>query len=316
MQHLWIDHPDGVTTIDTGYLRPGFDASHLMVEDGYAAFVDVGTTLNVPELLQVLEEKQIPREKVTHVMVTHVHLDHAGGSGALLQELPEAVLVVHPKGVRHLVNPEKLIAGTKAVYGEQRFAELYGEIVPVPEDRVLIAEDEFTLDFHGRPLLFLDTPGHARHHYTLLDQRSHSLFPGDNFGISYRELDTPNGPFIFPSTTPVQFEPAKLHATLERLMLYTPTAAYLTHFGRVTGLDSLAADLHWRLDRYLEAADSVRDAGAEREALLREKIRLVLHEEYRKHGGLLPDEKLDELLAFDYDLNAQGIEVWMQREEA
>jgi glyoxylase-like metal-dependent hydrolase (beta-lactamase superfamily II) len=316
MDLISLDYPDGISTIDTGYLRPGFDASHLIVEGGKAAFVDVGTTLAVPLLLEALRERGIARDQVTHVLVTHVHLDHAGGAGALLQELPEARLVVHPRGARHLIDPARLIEGTIAVYGASRFRELYGEVVPVPEDRVVIAEDEWTLDFHGRPFLFLDTPGHARHHYCMIDRRTHSLFSGDNFGIAYRELHTPNGPFIFPTTTPVQFEPDQMHATLERLMLYTPTSAYLTHFGRVDSLDALAADLHWRLDQFLEAADAVRHLKDNRQPLLAKKIREVLHQEYRRHGGTLPDAELDAVLQFDYELNAQGIEVWLQREES
>ncbi|HAF90010.1 MAG TPA: MBL fold metallo-hydrolase, partial [Deltaproteobacteria bacterium] len=113
-----IDYPDGVTTIDVAYVRSGFAASHLIVENGYAAFIDTGTSLSVPLLLKVLAEKGISREKVTHVMPTHVHLDHAGGGGALMQEFPNAVLVVHPRGARHMIDPAKLIAGTVAVYGE------------------------------------------------------------------------------------------------------------------------------------------------------------------------------------------------------
>jgi glyoxylase-like metal-dependent hydrolase (beta-lactamase superfamily II) len=103
-----IDSPDGVTTIDVAYVRSGFAASHLIVENGYAAFIDTGTSLSVPLLLKVLAEKGISHEKVTHVMPTHVHLDHAGGAGALMQEFPNAVLVVHPRGARHMIDPAKL----------------------------------------------------------------------------------------------------------------------------------------------------------------------------------------------------------------
>ena len=111
------DYPDGVTTIDADYVRPGFTSSHLLVEKGHAAFIDTGTTRSVPLLLKVLEEKGISREKVTHVMGTHIHLDHAGGAGVLMQQLPNAVLVVHPRGARHMIDPEKIIAGTVEVYG-------------------------------------------------------------------------------------------------------------------------------------------------------------------------------------------------------
>ena len=101
-------------------IRKGFAASHLLIANGYAAFIDTGTTLSVPLLLKVLHEKGVPRENVTHVMPTHVHLDHAGGAGALMKEFPNAVLVVHPRGMRHMIDPSKLIAGTVAVYGIEK----------------------------------------------------------------------------------------------------------------------------------------------------------------------------------------------------
>ena len=125
-----------------------------------------------------------------------------------------------------MINPEKLIPGTVTVYGEEKTQKLYGKILPVPEERVLIAEDESRIDFHGRSLLFLDTPGHARHHYCVIDESTNSLFSGDNFGISYREFDNENGAFIFPTTTPVQFDPEAMRKTLDRLLSYKLQAVF------------------------------------------------------------------------------------------
>jgi len=142
---LFEDIGHGISTIDTGYCRPGFDASHLIVAQGQAALVDVGTSHAVPRILQVLHDKGIAPHDVRYVMVTHVHLDHAGGAGALLQHLPEAQLVVHPRGAPHMIEPGKLIAGAMAVYGEERFRSLYGDIVPVAAERVVPAPDNFEL---------------------------------------------------------------------------------------------------------------------------------------------------------------------------
>ena len=167
------------------------------MENEHAAFIDTGTTLSVPLLIKVLEEKGISRKKVTHVMVTHVHLDHAGGAGILMQEFPNAVLVVHPHGARHMIDPEKLTAGTVAVYGEENMRKHYGTIIQVPGNHIFITEDESRIDFHGRSLLFLDAPGHARHHYCIIDERTNSTFSGDNFGISYREFDNETASLFF-----------------------------------------------------------------------------------------------------------------------
>ena len=256
-----IDLDHGISTIDTGYCRPGFDASHLIVAQGQAALVDVGTSHSVPHILQVLQDKGIARRDVRYVMVTHVHLDHAGGAGALLQHLPEAQLVAHPRGAPHMIDPGKLIAGATAVYGEARFRSLYGDIVPVASERVITATDNFELSLNGRSLLFVDTPGHARHHYCVWDPASRGIFSGDTFGLSYREFDTQHGPFIFPTTTPVQFDPDALHASIKRLLSFNPERMYLTHYGRVEDVPRLAVQLHRLIDVFVALARDVAAVG-------------------------------------------------------
>ncbi len=309
---------DGITTIDTGYLRPGFDASHLLIDNGLAAFVDVGTAHAVPRLLQALRDKDLSREDVAYVMVTHVHLDHAGGAGVLLRHLPNARLVVHPRGARHMIDPAKLIAGASAVYGEERFAALYGEIAPVPAARVIEAGDGFELDFQNRPLLFLDTPGHARHHYCIVDARSAGIFAGDTFGLSYREFDTVRGPFIFPTTSPVQFEPEALHVSIDRLLGYRPERMYLTHYGCVEEVTRLAADLHRLLDAMVDLARAVAESkvgsGGARHVALVAGLEDILIDALAAHGCALSRARTLELLSLDVELNAQGLAVWLERE--
>ncbi len=210
--------PNGITCIDTGYHRPALAACYLIEQGDQAAFVDSGTTRTVPKLLELLASRDIPRESIAYVMPTHVHLDHAGGAGELMRHLPNAKLVVHPRGARHMVDPSKLVAGATAVYGEAVFRENFGELVPVPEERVLLAVDGLRLDLNGRILLFRDTPGHARHHYSIFDEASRGFFTGDVFGLSYQEVDCASGPFLFPTTTPVQFDPAAWHKSLDLLL--------------------------------------------------------------------------------------------------
>src|SRR5262249_7769502 len=155
------------------------------------------------------------------VLLTHVHLDHAGGAGLLLQSLPNARAVIHPRGARHLIDPAKLIAGSIEVYGEQKFRELYGDIVPISQERVWIAEDGLRVTLGGsRELELIHTPGHALHHYCIVDRAAQAIFSGDTFGVSYREFDTARGEFIFPTTTPVHFDPVALHGSVDRLMSY------------------------------------------------------------------------------------------------
>ena len=160
-----LDYPCGITVIDTHYYREELAASHLIVENGKAAFVDVGAAPSLPYLLHALEEKQLTPEDVEFIILTHIHLDHAGGAGTLMQACPKATLIVHPRGSIHMVNPEKLVRATIDIYGQERFDQLYREIVPVPQERVIAAEDGATIDFQGRQLHFFDTPGHAKHHF-------------------------------------------------------------------------------------------------------------------------------------------------------
>ncbi|MGI9303292.1 MAG: MBL fold metallo-hydrolase, partial [Gammaproteobacteria bacterium] len=233
----------GITCVDTAYIRPALAACYLLVENAQAAFIDTGTNYTVPSLLELLAIKGVAREDVVYVMPTHVHLDHGGGAGELMRQLPNAELVIHPRGARHMIDPAKLTAGATAVYGEKEFRKSFGELVPVPESRVIVADDGFELDFNGRRLSFLDTPGHARHHYCVYDETSEGFFTGDTFGISYRELDGADGAFIIPTTPPTQFDPQAWCQSLDRLMSYEPRRMYLTHFGMVTGVPRLADDL-------------------------------------------------------------------------
>ena len=192
----------------------------------------------------------LARERVRYVIPTHVHLDHAGGAGLLMRALPNAKLVVHPRGARHLIDPGKLIAGASAVYGADAVQRMYGEIAPVPEARVIVADDGLRLPDGDGALEFIDSPGHARHHFCVWDAASRGFFTGDSFGLSYREFDTAAGPFVMPTTTPVQFEPEAWRQTLARLLAYAPQWMYLTHYGRVGEVPRLARELGDGIARY------------------------------------------------------------------
>ncbi len=310
----FMDYDHGISAIDTGYERPMFDASHLIVERGRAAFVDTGTAFSVPALLGVLAHKGLAPEAVDWVIVTHVHLDHAGGAGALMRRLPNAKLVVHPRGARHMIDPAALIAGAAAVYGEETLRRTYGEIVPVPAARVVEAPDGFTLELAGRALVCLDAPGHARHHFVVYDARSRAFFAGDTFGVSYRELDSVQGAFIVPTTTPVQFEPEALRAAIERLLAFEPQAMFLTHYSRVTDVPRLAADLFAQIDAMTALARAA-DGAPDRHARLVEALAALYLERAAAHGCPLEPARVRALLAPDIELNAQGLEVWLDRQK-
>ena len=307
-----LDH--GIHVIDTGFHRPAFDASYLIVENGRGAFVDTGTNASVPRLLAAVEAAGLARDAVDYVIATHVHLDHAGGVGQLMRQLPAARLVVHPHGAPHLIDPTRLMAGARAVYGDAEVERSYGDVIGVPAARVLSTADEMTLDVAGRPLTFIDTPGHARHHHCIWDERSRGWFTGDTFGLSYREFDTARGPWLMPTTTPVQFEPEALRRSVQRLLARQPLCMYLTHYGRVAHPERLAPVMLAQLDEMVGFATALADDDA-RHAALERGFGAIYLKRLREHGCTLAAARIDELLALDRELNAQGMAVWLDRRQ-
>ncbi len=302
----------GIHTIDTGYVRPRFDAAYLVVEQGRGAFVDCGTNHSVPVLLAALDAAGLAPADVDWVILTHVHLDHAGGAGTLMRQLPHARLVAHPRAAPHMIDPARLVAGATAVYGEELFARHYGELVPVPAERVVVAADGHEVDLAGRTLRCIDTPGHARHHLCTWDARSRSWFTGDTFGLSYRELDSAHGAFILPTSSPVQFEPGAMQASIARMLAEAPQAMYLTHYGRVEDVARLGAELHAQIDAMVAMARSCEPGPGRHDALVAALSGYYLGRA-RAHACTLDDAAVLRLLEMDIELNAQGLEIWLDR---
>ncbi len=303
---------NGIRVVDTGFHRPCFDAAYLIVERGRAAFVDTGTNDAVPRLLAALAGAGVDVDAVDYVIATHVHLDHAGGAGLLMRQLPNARLVVHRRGARHLVDPRHLVRSATGVYGEEEIRRSYGALVPVPAERVVTTVDGTTIELAGRPLRFLDTPGHALHHHCIWDEASRAFFTGDTFGLSYREFDTVRGAWIMPTTTPVQFQPEALRRSIERMLAAAPAAMHLTHYGRVVDVPRLGALLLAQLDAVVAFAQTT-TPGPDRHPTLVRGLAAIHLASLRAHGVALAEERIRELLALDLELNAQGLAIWLDR---
>jgi glyoxylase-like metal-dependent hydrolase (beta-lactamase superfamily II) len=303
----------GVHAIDTGFHRDHFDAAYLVVHEGRAAFIDTGTNHGVPRLLASLEALGLARDAVDWVIPTHVHLDHAGGVGLLMQQLPNARLLVHPRGARHMIDPSALWEGATAVYGPEEMARSYGRLVPVPAERVDTSHDGQTVSLAGRPLRVADTPGHARHHHCIWDDASRGWFTGDTFGLSYREFDNARGEaWILPTSTPVQFDPEALQASIERLLAAQPACMYLTHYGRVGDVPRLGAQLLALVRELAAIGRRLQHAPDRHEALKAAQLALFVRS-LREHGCGQPEAQIAQLLAMDLELNAQGLAVWLDR---
>ncbi|TDM09900.1 MAG: MBL fold metallo-hydrolase [Ideonella sp. MAG2] len=301
----------GVFCIDTGFQRPLFDAAYLIVHEGHAAFIDTGTAFAVPRLLEALAATGLQPNAVDWIIPTHVHLDHAGGVGALLSHLPSAKVLVHPRGARHMADPAALWQGATAVYGEDEMQRSYGALTPVPLSRLQESHDDMRVVLGGRELRLADTPGHARHHHCIWDEHTRGWFTGDTFGVSYRELDVNGQPWVLPSSTPVQFDPPRLRDSIHRLLAAQPEQMYLTHYGALRDVPRLAV-MQLELLSHMEVLGEEHAAQADPLALLQQGLIQIYLRSLRQHGSTLSQDDIAELLSVDVTLNAQGMAVWLQ----
>jgi glyoxylase-like metal-dependent hydrolase (beta-lactamase superfamily II) len=311
-----IDYGAGICAIDSGYVRPNLAALYLITEGEHAAFIDTGTQLSLPRVIQALESKGLSADQVEWVIVTHVHLDHAGGAGTMMTRFPRATLAVHPRGARHMIDPSRLMQGTISVYGEEKTRHLYGEVLPVSPDRLREMPHKAVIRLGQRELLFLDTPGHARHHLCVVDSMTGHIFAGDTFGVSFRELDAGAKQFVFPTTAPSQFDPNAYHRSLDLLSSYHPGAIYVTHFGQVQDIPRLASDLHRLVDAHAAAAENCRNDGEDRLERIKAALFELLFDEAARQSWQLGDDKLRSLMDGEIEMSALGLESWLDSRRA
>jgi glyoxylase-like metal-dependent hydrolase (beta-lactamase superfamily II) len=295
-----------LVTIDCDYLGPGIAAAYLRIQGDEVAFVETNTNHAVPLLLAALEREGLSSKQVRYIIVTHVHLDHAGGTSLLAKACPDATVLAHPRAARHLVDPSKLVASARAVYGAERFDALYGTIEGIDAARVRSLDDGAVVPFAETSFRFLHTRGHANHHFIVHDPARSSVFTGDTFGLSYPRLQRAK-PFVFPSTSPTDFDAAAAHASIDIVMQLGTERAALTHFGEVGGLDVLAAQLHEWIDiSSALMAQSLKGDPADAETTIRAGLVEAMDRAAEKSGIVL-DAEDRALLELDLGLNAQGL---------
>ena len=248
-----------------------------------------------------------------YIIPTHVHLDHAGGASGLMELCTNAKLVIHPYGAAHMIDPSKLISGASSVYGEEKFKALYGEIKAINKDRVIQAPDGFKLNMNGREFEFLDTPGHARHHFCIYDRQSNGIFSGDTFGLSYPQLPTDAGRFIFATTTPVQFDPDALLNSIDKIMAKNPDQIYLTHFGQISPTPDIVEQLKNSVKEFRNIAMESINSTENRIEIINQGIQNYLLQVLAEMGCNQDTEFQQNVIKFDSLLNAQGIDFWLSK---
>jgi len=311
-----MDSRLNITTIDANYIANDVAALYMLDKNGHAAFIDTGTQHSFAHVMSHMQQRGISAKDVDYVILTHIHLDHAGGASHMMQQLPNAKLVVHPFGSRHMADPSKLVAGTKAVYGEQKFLELYGELTPISAERIIESADEMDIEFQGETLTFIDTPGHAKHHHCIYYEKGSACFTGDTLGLCYPDLSSNDEDVcLLPTTTPVQFSPNDLHQSIDKVMSKKPITLYPTHYGPVNPNAKTIARLHEHIDAFVMLAEQAQQDGSEDTLIerLSRKILDYMSTQTVNYNSNISLEFAKKRLNMDAKLNSQGLAVWLKK---
>jgi len=305
-----VEIADSLFCLDLRYNEIENHSSAYIIRDRATAIVETGTSHGVPVLLDALDTLSIRRNDVRFILVSHVHLDHAGGAGALLRECPGAQLVVHPSGARHLIDPEKLAASARAVYGP-RFDRLFGELEPAPENRVLRMHEGMKLELGTRTLEFYDAPGHAYHHMIIHSPLDRGIFSGDAGGLLFPAFNVGEFEYSIISTSPTQFDPILMKKTLARMESLKPLSLYYTHFGPSAQAPGHLARAAALVDAYIAMASSIPAVDSSLSSL----IALLREFHHRELGAIPGNGSLPVLLENDIELNARGLLYYMKKME-
>lgn len=278
-----------------------------LIAAGGIALIETGSTPGAGYLMDALRRLGVDPERVGHIIVTHIHLDHSGGAGEMARNLPNARVYVHPRGARHLIDPSRLVNGAKAVYGD-RFDRLFGNILPVPPERVRTPEDGEKLDLGGgRILTFYHALGHARHHFVIHDRATRGVFSGDALGVRFYALSRLIGyDFTLPSTPPSEFDPSAAIDTLDRMGSLDIENIYFTHFGKASGAPAIMARNRKLVRDFEDIGRRVFDTGGGSREIEKALWEVVM-KELKKSGVEDRDHPAVKFMALDIELNAEGI---------
>ena len=313
MTNVISSFEQNIFCFDANYFRKNFAAIHFVNQNNKILIVDTATNHSAKRFLKTLQNMSISPESVEWIVLTHVHLDHAGGAGLLMKMCPNAQLAVHPRGVRHMVNPEKLWASVISVYGEKEAENQYGQLIPVDENRVVAVGEGEVIRFQNRRLQIFDAPGHANHHIVIFDEKSKSFFTGDAFGIAYPELTSEDGEFVFISSTPTQFEPVKFDATIKKILEQKPKSCFLTHFSKITNIEKNGYELLKQINEYVTITQQVRNNHENQQERIRVELFELLYKKAKKVNLNISKHEFGNLLSLDLSLNAQGLEHWNKK---
>jgi glyoxylase-like metal-dependent hydrolase (beta-lactamase superfamily II) len=296
-----VEHlPHGIVAIDTMTAGMSKVTAGYLLTGPRPTLVECGPSLSIDTVVQALRTLGLDPDDLAYLVLSHIHLDHAGGAGDIAQAFGSATVVVSEVGARHLVDPERLNASSRRVYGDL-YDTVYGDCTPIAEGRVLGVADGDHLDLGGgRRLDLFYTPGHAKHHIAALDSDSGALFVGDSVGVKM-----PGMQVIRPATPPPDFDLVLAERTLARYRELEPDTVYLAHYGAVDPPQEALTEASDRLRMWAETAEA---AYAEHEEL--EHVAETLAHRFANEVTPDPDDPDAEArlaLLSGYESNAMGL---------
>ncbi|RIW29508.1 MBL fold metallo-hydrolase [Bacillus salacetis] len=309
-----FNRADRISIIDLFDMNVPCRTGAYVIKEDDLTIVDTSASPSVPHLLKGLEDLDISLEQIKNIVVTHIHLDHAGGAGLLLEKCPNAAIIVHEKGAGHLVNPERLEAGARQVYGKD-FDRLFHPIVPVPQNRIIIKKHNAKLQIGAdSTLTFYDTPGHSRHHFSIYDERSKGVFSGDTAGVNYGY--TLGGQSLYlPSTSPNQFDPEAMIQSLDLLGSLSLERIYFGHFGISEEPAKVLTDVSKWIKIFMDTALEV-SRQCEPESQLPALTSSLKKAVLQSNTLLNENEEFLQLLDLDMRVSAMGLIDYMTRNRA
>jgi glyoxylase-like metal-dependent hydrolase (beta-lactamase superfamily II) len=253
---------DGLWQIDLGFQgRAGVIAAYLLAGDGQLVLIETGPSSTLENLRAGIAQTGHDIGELTHALVTHIHLDHAGAAGPLARDNAKLRVFVHPFGAPHMIDPSKLVASATRIYGDQ-MEPLWGEFAPSPEERVHPLDDGEMIEVAGRRLVAPFTPGHAHHHVAYVDEAARIAFTGDVGGVRMQGTG-----YVCPPTPPPDLDRENWWTSIRRLQGFDLDRLYLTHFGEFRDVDRHLTDLGPNLDEFLQIGSEAIEAGVEPDAL-------------------------------------------------
>lgn len=296
---------DRISLIDGFDLGVAQRTGTYVINEKELTLIETGPSPAIKHVKKGLEALGFSLEDVKYIIVTHIHLDHAGGAGVLLRECPNAKVVVHPRGERHLAEPQKLVAGARAVYGDS-FSELFDPILPIDKERLIIKDEGDTLNIGPNCTLeFFSTPGHAKHHFSIYDPISNGIFTGDTVGVKYDQLVSDGLDFYLPSTSPNHFNPTDMQASIDRIKKMNVDRIYFGHFGMTESVEEALERVSEWLDIFMEESEQIIIEEKGYDALAKRLLSRV--REYLRGEGIPDEHEVYILINLDMQVSALGI---------